>query len=248
MRLRLGLLRDTAAIERQAAKEAASEAAKKKKSSTPTVKTEGDTKAEEEAIAKAAKEKSKSRAQPRIRPLSEAKAIESGANFISEGFLFAVAGGLIVFESWRSRRKETSRREDVASRIGDLEDALKVERRASVELERELLRLREKVEPANPPPKHIIPRQVWQLEQKEEEEDEIRANGWLQRIVSYIQTQDRGSNQTSDKPLMSAEAAQKAASQGQPVVLEIGKERVSVPAGMVQKAMKEIATEGQDKK
>lgn len=187
MRMRLGLLRDTAQIERQAAKEAAAEAAKKHKPSAPTVKTEAQTKAEQEEVAKAAKEKTKATTHPRIRPLSEAKAIESGANFISEGFLFAVGGGLIIFESLRSRRKETSRREDVATRINELEDAVKIERRASVDLEREILRLRAKLEPGATSPKHLIPRQVWQLEQKEEEEAEKRSSSWLQRIGSYIQ-------------------------------------------------------------
>jgi myosin-1 len=53
MRLRLGLLRDTAAIEQQAAKEAAEAEARKFKPKIPTVKTEADTKAEGEAIQQA---------------------------------------------------------------------------------------------------------------------------------------------------------------------------------------------------
>lgn len=60
--------------------------------------------------------------KPRIRPLSEAKAIDSGANFISEGFLFSVGLGLIIFESFRSRRKEASRRSDVQDKLKELED------------------------------------------------------------------------------------------------------------------------------
>ena len=95
MRFRLGLLQDTAAIEKQIAKEAAEHQAKKHKHEAPTAKTEAHTKADEAAAAREkesgekTKPKSSSR-QPRIRPLSEAKAIDLGANFVSETFLFAV--------------------------------------------------------------------------------------------------------------------------------------------------------------
>ncbi|VDB84540.1 unnamed protein product [Peniophora sp. CBMAI 1063] len=55
-----------------------------------------------------------------VRPLSEAKAIDNGANFLAEGFLFSVAAGLIVAESWRSSRSESKRREGVADSLDDL--------------------------------------------------------------------------------------------------------------------------------
>lgn len=123
MRLRLGLLQDQAAIERQLAHEA--KARKPKTDNIPTVKTEAQTKADEAALDKAERadkpDKERKRAPPKIRPLSEAKAIDSGANFISEGFLFSVGLGLIVFETWRSRRKENSRRSDIADQIAALE-------------------------------------------------------------------------------------------------------------------------------
>ncbi|RMZ87623.1 hypothetical protein DV736_g5150, partial [Chaetothyriales sp. CBS 134916] len=149
MRWRIGLLQDAAAVEKQAAREAAQDAAKRHKhNNIPTVKTEAQTKADEEAAAKAAKEATsepaKPKSQPRIRPLSEAKAIESGANFISETFLFSVAAGLILVESWRSRKKESTRRDGVAERLADLEFSEKAARHALVELEREVLRLRAK--------------------------------------------------------------------------------------------------------
>lgn len=190
MRLRLGLLQDSAAIEKQAAREAAEAKAKKHRLEAPTVKTEAQTKADEAA---AAKEKEKGTAtakicppKPRIRPLSEAKAIDSGANFISEAFLFLVAGGLIVFESWRSRRKETSRREDVAGRITELEESEKAARRALVDLEKEILRMRAKEKGVFAPTvKHILPKEIWAVEEQEEKEDEARSAGWrswIQRL------------------------------------------------------------------
>ena len=40
---------------------------------------------------------------PRIRPLSGFKAIETGANFISETFVFLVTAEASVFKSWRPR-------------------------------------------------------------------------------------------------------------------------------------------------
>lgn len=62
--------------------------------------------------------------KPHIRQLSESKAIATGANFISESFLFAVAVSLIMAESYRGYRKESKRRDGVAERIENLEDAL----------------------------------------------------------------------------------------------------------------------------
>lgn len=59
-----------------------------------------------------------------VKPLSEAKAIESGATFIAEAFLFAVAASLIVAESWRSSSKESRRRETIAEGIEDLKKGL----------------------------------------------------------------------------------------------------------------------------
>jgi len=194
MRLRLGLLRDTAAIERQIAKEAAEAKAKKHKAEIPTVKTEAQTKADEAAEAREKKEtgeKVKAAVKPRIRPLSEAKAIDSGANFISETFLFLVAGGLIVFESFRSRRKETTRREDVSDKLAELQDSEKAARRALVALEKEILKLRAEKGKDVHHQGRILPREVWEIEEKEENEDEEKSSGWfswLNRIGDVFDT------------------------------------------------------------
>ena len=79
MRFRLGLLQDSAALEKQAAREAAEAQAKKHKSEAPTVKTEAQTKTDEaaESWARENFERLKElRKKPKIRPLSEAKAID----------------------------------------------------------------------------------------------------------------------------------------------------------------------------
>lgn len=185
MRLRLGLLRDTAAAEKRTSAEAA---ARRHKPTSPTVKTEAESKAQQAADDKAkAAAASASKPPPKyhIRPLSESKAIESGATFISEGFLFLVAGGLIVFESWRSRRKETSRREDVASRLVDLEQAEKSSRRALVTLEKELLQVRAKHGESLKPGTRILPQDIRELEE-EEEEEEAKEEGLWSRISAYV--------------------------------------------------------------
>ena len=147
MRLRLGLLQDQAAIDRQIAREAKEAQLKKHQTEIPTVKTEAQTKADEIA---ATKEKAKgtekaqpiSQAKPKIRPLSEAKAIDSGATFISEGFLFGVTLSTILFETWRSRRKENNRREDVAEKLKNLEEQDQAKWELLDELQREVEVLR----------------------------------------------------------------------------------------------------------
>jgi len=55
-----------------------------------------------------------------IRPLSEARAIENGANFLAEGFLFSVATALIFSETWRSSRNQSKQRSDVNDSIEEL--------------------------------------------------------------------------------------------------------------------------------
>lgn len=183
MRLRLGTLRDTAASQRQAAAEAE---VRKHKPTSPTAKTHAEARAEEEALAKAkaAAEKAANPRKPHIRPLSESKAIESGATFISESFLFLVAGGLIVFESWRSRRKENTRREDVESRLAELEQSENTTRQALIALEKELLQLKSKqgILPKSSP--RILPREVWEVEKEEVEEADQPS--WWEVVTSYL--------------------------------------------------------------
>ncbi|KAJ4296288.1 hypothetical protein N0V90_006333 [Kalmusia sp. IMI 367209] len=125
MRMRLGLLQDPAVIDRQIAKEVKAAEAARKKSQIPTVKTEAETMAEE-AMTKqereAAKKKIEAASKPRIRPLSEAKAIEMGANFVAEAFIFSVGIGVIIFEQWRQRRKARNQRDDIREDVEELKE------------------------------------------------------------------------------------------------------------------------------
>ena len=140
MRMRLGLLQDPAVIERQIKREQEELEKKRNPDQPATAKTKEETEAdkkEKEEIRK--KLKSSKR---RIKPLSESKAIDSGATFISETFLFMVAGGLILWESWRRDRKEGRSRDEVQARLEKLEGHIEG-------LERENRTLRTDIEQRN---------------------------------------------------------------------------------------------------
>ncbi|KAJ4345531.1 uncharacterized protein N0V89_011664 [Didymosphaeria variabile] len=135
---------DPAVIDRQVEKEVkAAEAARKRLDQTPTVKTEAQT-AAEEAMTKEEKEaarkkieaeaKRKIEAATRRRPLSEAKAIEMGANFVAEAFIFAVGISVIVFEQWRQRRKARNQRDDIREDVEELKEEFKNVREELAEL------------------------------------------------------------------------------------------------------------------
>lgn len=116
-------------------REIAEAEARRARTAVPTVRTEAQAKWDADRLRKEIKEiEDKAKQLPRVRPLSESRAIETGANFISETFLFCVTGGIIVFEYWRQRRKEVERRDGVADkldvldgRIGRIEEALGVQ-------------------------------------------------------------------------------------------------------------------------
>lgn len=138
MRMRLGILHDSEQQERMAERERRREEEKKRQAEAPTVMTELQQKKADEEAAKEKAEggKKKEESKPskvKIRPLSDAKAIELGANFFSEAFVFLVAVGLIMFENYRSRNKAKDQREVLADRLDDLEA--------------EIIRLRNRYEP-----------------------------------------------------------------------------------------------------
>ena len=126
--MRLGLLQDPAVIDRQIKKEVALAEAARKKAAAPTVLTEEEMKAEEALTEKerdAIKKKAEERIKPRIRPLSEQKAIEMGANFAAETFIFAVGIAVILVEQWRQRRKAKNARDDIREDLEEVQAELK---------------------------------------------------------------------------------------------------------------------------
>ena len=88
----------------------------------------------------------------------------------------------------------------------DLEDSEKAARRALVELEREVLRLRAKetrgLGAETRPGGRIIPRSVYEIEEREEKEEEEMSKGWLTRIANYITS--RGGGENADKEAAAA--------------------------------------------
>ncbi|KAG2735749.1 hypothetical protein G9P44_001963 [Scheffersomyces stipitis] len=60
----------------------------------------------------------------KIRPLNDAKAVENGAAFLSELFIFSVAGSLIFYESYRSRKKANDERDALADDISVLQNEI----------------------------------------------------------------------------------------------------------------------------
>ncbi|KAJ2887740.1 hypothetical protein GGI21_006828 [Coemansia aciculifera] len=57
----------------------------------------------------------------KIRPLNDAKAIDAGANFLGEAFIFSVALSLLFAEQLRSRNQAQRQRNAVDDRLDDLE-------------------------------------------------------------------------------------------------------------------------------
>ncbi|KAK4333009.1 optic atrophy 3-like family protein [Rhodotorula toruloides] len=90
-----------------------------------------------------------------VRPLSESKAIDTGANFLSETFLFSVAAIIIFGETWRSKRAEGKRRDAIQDALeqnkADIErlqgilNEEKQEREDAVKREKELEKVVEEI-------------------------------------------------------------------------------------------------------
>ncbi|KAJ2260942.1 hypothetical protein GGI01_002649 [Coemansia sp. RSA 376] len=60
----------------------------------------------------------------KIRPLNDAKAIDAGANFLGEAFIFSVALSLLFAEQIRSRNQAQRQRNAVDDRLDDLEKGM----------------------------------------------------------------------------------------------------------------------------
>lgn len=153
MRMRLGILHDPEAQQRMHEREQRAADEKKRKADAPTVRSELEQKKHEEQKAKQTQQpedggevKKEEKKKVKIRPLSDARAIELGANFFSEAFIFGVAVGLLLLENYRSRSKESARRDEVAERLEGLE--AQVEKLSSQHHLPELEALNEKIKRA----------------------------------------------------------------------------------------------------
>jgi DNA repair exonuclease SbcCD ATPase subunit len=123
MRLNVALLRDIKAEQR--AKELAE---------APTVKTEEQTRRDEEKKKKAGASQQRTRGIPfqsvwrrKFRPLPEAKAVDLFADVIGDTFILSVAGGLIIYESWKALQKPDANKERIEELKQRLEELKKKE-------------------------------------------------------------------------------------------------------------------------
>ncbi|KAK6505349.1 hypothetical protein TWF481_007254 [Arthrobotrys musiformis] len=213
IRIRLNLLRDNSAIERAEENEERRKSTERGKddkggiaklavgafkdekqdSSKPSTQHDHHTAhADPDATHATQPVKKKKPAPPHIRPLSDSKAIERGAAFISEFFLFAVAGGLILFEALRSRKKEMNRRDEVTERLQNLEEVDEIWRRKVEMLEKRLdeagIKRIAELPPAVQAPKATPP-----------------PEGWLTKVTEYFSKslstgEEAQSPQTPAKP------------------------------------------------
>ena len=60
----------------------------------------------------------------RVQPLTQKKAIEVGAEILGEAFIYTVAASAILFEYWRSSRKEATLEAEQDRDIDILKDKL----------------------------------------------------------------------------------------------------------------------------
>ncbi len=112
--------------------------------------------------------------------------------------------GLILFENFRRGRQETSRREDVADRLNELEASEKLARKyyaeALVKLEDEIIGLREKNGMGSNHHHRILPKPVWDLAEKEDKEEEKKGQGWFSWISRFNKRDAPGDETKAEAP------------------------------------------------
>ena len=77
-----------------------------------------------------------------VKPLSDERAAELGAEIIGDTFIYTVASSLIIFEYYRSRKKEQDAEDTQNSEIGRLSVSVR-------KLEREMRDIRKNVDDLN---------------------------------------------------------------------------------------------------
>ena len=194
MRMRLGLLQDRATIDKQIAREAAEAQAKKHKHNHPTVQTEAQSKLDQVAANRdrdkakeAAKEDAKMTkvAKRKIKPLTEAAAIETGANFVAETFVFSVALGVLFLQDQWSKSKQSSKDEEEAEALAALKADNQTYRTSMLELEKEVLRLRAKDPDFKGPNKRLLPKELWDQQGVDLETLEPKKSLWSSMVSSW---------------------------------------------------------------
>ncbi|CAI5758681.1 unnamed protein product [Candida verbasci] len=120
----------------------------------------------------------------KIRPLNDNKAIDQGATFISEFFIFSVAGSLILYESYRSRKKASDERDALADDISVLQNEIEY---LKLKLKDFNIKLDDYKVPDGYSPKYI---KIQQTENGNEIMPEIKKEADTKPIVPEIKTND----------------------------------------------------------
>lgn len=108
-------------------RDSAAEKRAKEKAEAPTVKTEEQMKADEKNAQRRAKDKAeaaKSIWKRKFRALPEEKAVDLFADVIGDSFILLVAGGLIMYEYFRSKAKPDSnaiKLEELKEKLSELD-------------------------------------------------------------------------------------------------------------------------------
>ena len=77
-----------------------------------------------------------------VKPLTDERAAELGAEIIGDAFVYSVAASLVIFEYYRSRKKEQDAEDTQNSEIGRLSESIK-------RLESEIKDIRKSVDDLN---------------------------------------------------------------------------------------------------
>ncbi|KAJ9109225.1 hypothetical protein QFC21_000554 [Naganishia friedmannii] len=123
-----------------------------------------------------------------IRPLNDTKAVANGANALAEGFLFMVAAGLIIGETYRGSRSTAKRKDYVDEQLETLQEEIsKLKERWKAE-EEELIQRTQVAEERNRQLSSVIETVI----------DAGMRNGWLNEGVVSANTTN-----TKTLPLLS---------------------------------------------
>lgn len=111
-----------------------------------------------------------------------------------------MGAGLILFETYRRSKQETSKREDVADQIEKLENQVILFRKAFMDLEKETLKNNGAGLSAT---RRILPKELYELE--EEDEKESKPKGW-RSWFRVIYRRDAQEKETEPKPWINSPA------------------------------------------
>ncbi|KAJ3176893.1 hypothetical protein HDU87_004825 [Geranomyces variabilis] len=129
-----------------------------------------------------------------VRPLNDSRAVETGANFISEGVIFSVAALTVLGETWRSSRNTKQRRNDVEETLEELRTDLNGALAAAAETQTAVARLAFQVDTLTSENRRLG-RSVGQLAgaldaRLERDAEMMRRRTLWQRFMSACQTYD----------------------------------------------------------